>query len=227
MDKETLVTLGADKLADMLLALRKGKRAVNLELDVVLAGGEKTPDKLVDLLRKEIRALKDMNIFYTSPATDTIVIDKIDVLRRYITQNLRAMSASKAMELLLALIDTYENVMYNADDYDGVVDDVFVEAYDDLRQLCKYVKPSAKALADAIAKKCINKPDDTCCRLFLEFKNVLQESDKMLDLIRQRIEQSLKDKNNQYTVEDRIDLLKNLAEIRQNADGYVQACSMG
>ena len=228
MNHETLVMLGADKLANIIMALRKGSSEVNLELDVVLAGAEETPDKLVDLLYKEIAALKNIQIFHTSPETDTIVIAKLDVLRKYITQNLRAMSASKAMELLLTFFDTYEDVMYNTDDYEGLVDEVFVEAYHDLKQLCKHVKPSAKALADAIAKKCINKPDDTCCRLILEFKNALQEqeSEEVLDLLRERVEQSLKDGGDKCTVENRIDLLKNLAEMTQNVNAYIEACNI-
>ena len=63
MNKEILLTLGADKLADMLLALRKGSDEVNLELDVVLAGAEETPDKLASLLHKEVATLKNMTTF--------------------------------------------------------------------------------------------------------------------------------------------------------------------
>ena len=225
MNQETLVTLGPDKLADMLLALRKGSPEVNLELNVVLAGAEETPDELVDLLGKEITALQNMKTLYGFNRANLIAY-RMDALRRYITQNLQASSASKAMELLLTLIGTYEDIMKHANDYKGMVEDVFIEAYNDLNKLCKYVKPPAEALVDAIAQRCINATDDTYYGLLFEFKNVFQESEEVLDLIKARIEQSLKDDNNEYTLTGRIHHLKNIAKIRQDADAYIQACSI-
>ena len=223
MNREALVTLGAEKLTDMLLALRKGRREVNLELDVVLAGAEKTPDMLVDLLRKEISTLQNMETFYSFDRTD-LVAYRMDALRRYITDDLKTMSATKAIELLLEFIHTYEHVKHHVDDHGRLIESVFIEAYDDLNKLCRHAKAPAEALADAIAKRCIHDLEGTYCDLLFEFKDVLQ--DEVLDLIKEKIEQSLNDDDSEYEAQQKIDKIKDIAEIRQDADAYIQACNI-
>lgn len=227
MNKATLITFGTEKLADTLLALRKGGPQVNLELDVAFASLEKRLDKLVDLLRREVAKLKTMNIFFVNYAQTRLVAANMDHLRRYIAQDLCAMSTAEAVKLMLEFISTRKNVMMNVEDREYHVESTFEEAYNDLHAMCKDIKVplesliSLEALIEAISESCIHDPDDFYDETLANFKDIVK--DEGLDAIKGKIMQSLDDEP--YTVKSRLAKLKLIADLKEDVDAYIQACS--
>ena len=120
MNRNALIALGPEKLADALLSLRNSSSAVTKQLDIILAGLQEASDSMVSMLRKEVLALEFSNAYfdyYEAPG----LAERLDELRVRIADDLQAKSSTDAIALMQEFIATHDNLLNCVDDSNGEV----------------------------------------------------------------------------------------------------------
>lgn len=217
--KEELIATGADKLATILLSLYQNNIYLQEQLDIIFAGLNKDPQKIVDRIKKKISSFKQITKFFDYREADTLA-SNLDQLRLRIVEDLFQKSSQQALNLLLPFLDLQEKIFAHVDDSNGAVGDVFIEACADLGTICKHVPMPIANLAELIFTRFMSDQYGIYDGLILNFKDVLREDG--LKLLQKRFEQSL----NTSHIGREIYALKDIADCQKDADAYIRACTL-
>jgi len=150
---EALAALGAEALAEMLIAHAATDPTLRKKLGMLLAGTE-GPGKLAAEIDKRIKTISRSRSFVDWEKRKPLV-QELDHLRVTIATRLARQDAARAIELLWDFIGIADAVMERVGDGIGAVEDVFGAAMADLGRLSA-AQPQAdrKALARRVLAYC-------------------------------------------------------------------------
>jgi hypothetical protein len=215
--KEQLTAVGAEKLADILLSLYENHKDIKKELDIVFAGLDGNPKKLVSMIKKEITALKKSTRFVDYYGADDLA-NRLDQIREGIVTDLKQKSVNQAIICLQDFLDLHEKTLNRVDDSNGSVGDVFRTACEDLGPL--YAEsPHTNDEVVAFVYQChMNNGYGVYDGIIHHLKTAL--GDQGLKDLKERIKTALNNKN-------RITVKRGLADIadaQKDVEAYIEAC---
>lgn len=217
--KETLAKASPEKLVDMLASLYEQYQELQKPMDMMFAGLDEDPKKIVSLIKKEISSLKRSTRFvdyYESSA----LADRLNQLRLRIIDDVCSKSPKHAWELMLEFLDLHEKTFDRVDDSNGSIGDVFREACENLGAISKKVECPLHDIVQIILERFMKNDYGIYDDIILHFKTRLQE-DGLQQLYTQL--NAAKDANNARRVSMG---LKSIADCRNNVDEYIRACSL-
>jgi hypothetical protein len=217
--KDKLMTVGSEKLADILLSLYDSNNGIQKQLDIIFAGLEEDPKKITSMIRKEIAAYKRSTKFvdyYESGA----FADRLDALRLLIVHDLSAKSPQIAFEVSLEFLDLHKKTLDRVDDSNGVVAGVFSSACEDLGKVAQSVVGlSVSEIVEIVFSRFMNNDYGIYDGLIHNFKEVLEGEG--FTLLQDRLEKSLsKDKEGAIKCG-----LEVIADCKNDVDAFIRACS--
>lgn len=151
---ETLTELGAQKLAELLLAEAAGNRQLKQALDLAISAKE-GPVVLGATVRKRLAGFV-MSRSMPSYERGREIIVELDGLRTMIVENIGVENPQLAIELLWELIELHPSILELVDDSNGLVGDLFTTACDDLGPLAERASIVPEALAALVLQKITN-----------------------------------------------------------------------
>jgi hypothetical protein len=150
---EALAALGAETLADLLIAHATTDPTLRKKLGMLLAGTE-GPGKLAAEIDKRIKTIGRSRSFVDWEKRKPLM-HELDHLRMTIATRLARQDAPRAIELLWDFIGIADAVMERVGDGIGEVEDVFGAAMEDLGRLSAVQPPGdGKALACRVLAYC-------------------------------------------------------------------------
>jgi hypothetical protein len=151
---ETLTELGAQKLAELLLAEAAGNRQLKQAIDLAISAKE-GPVVLGATVRKRLAGfVKSRSTPSYERGRDIIV--ELDGLRTMIVENIGLENPRLGFELLWELIELHPSILELVDDSNGIVGDLFTTACDDLGPLVERAGVDPEALAALVLQKITN-----------------------------------------------------------------------
>jgi hypothetical protein len=151
---ETLTGLGAQKLAELLLAEAAGNRQLKQALDLAISAKE-GPVVLGATVRMRLAGFV-MSRSMPSYERGREIIVELDGLRTMIVENIGVENPQLAIELLWELIELHPSILELVDDSNGLVGDLFTTACDDLGSLVEHAGVDPEALAALVLQKITN-----------------------------------------------------------------------
>ena len=150
---ESLAALGAEALAELLIAHAATDPALRKKLDMLLAGTE-GPGKLAAEIEKRIKTIGRSRSFVDWEKRKSLA-HELDHLRATIATRLAKQDAARAIDLLWDFISIADAVMQRVGDGIGEVEAVFDAAMADLGRLSAAEPPGeGKALARRVLAYC-------------------------------------------------------------------------
>jgi len=145
---DNLATLGAERLAAILVELADGDAEIKRRLRLELAA-EEGGDSIAAEIGKRITALRSARSFVDWQKQRDFVRD-LDLQRAMIAGRVAATRPDLALELMWRFLDLAEPVINRVDDSNGSVGDVFRSACEDLGAIAFRAKPNPADLADRV-----------------------------------------------------------------------------
>jgi len=148
LNETNLRTLGAERLASLVMELSTGNAALKRQARAALmenAGG----GTLAAEVRKRLATIKRSTSFVGWQKRRALVKDLVQQ-RGLITEKIAPSDAATALELMWLFMGLAESVHHRADDSNGDIGDVFREGCAALGQLAEIAKPDPRALADQV-----------------------------------------------------------------------------
>lgn len=125
IEKEQLIAIGAEKLADILLSFCETNNDIKKQLNIIIAGTNEDSKKIIALIKKEISSLKRSTKFVDYFETSQLA-ERIDNLLSYITKDLMPKSPTQAVELMVNFLNLHESTLNHVDDSNGEVGGSFM-----------------------------------------------------------------------------------------------------
>ncbi len=151
---ETLTQLGADKLAELLLAGAARNRHLKQTLNLAISAKE-GPAALGASLRKRLVALANSHSMLSyDPGRELIA--ELDGLRATIVEMIGAKDSGLALDLLWQFLELHPSTLERVDDSSGRMGDVFRTASDELGPLAERAKIEPEVLAATVFEKVAN-----------------------------------------------------------------------
>ena len=172
--KEKLIAIGAEKLSDILVPLCEENKALKKQLNIVFAGLDEDPQKIISILKKEISSLKKSTKFIDYDAADEFA-DRLNQLRSSIVSDLLPKSPTEALSLMIAFLDLHETTLSRVDDSNGVVSGAFEESCCDLGKICEQVQMPPSHIVDLVFTRFMNDRFGIYQGLIPSFKSCLKE----------------------------------------------------
>jgi hypothetical protein len=151
---ETLTELGAQKLAELLLAEAAGNRQLKQALDLAISAKE-GPVVRGATVRKRLAGFV-MSRSMPSYERGREITVELDGLRTMIVENIGVENPRLGFELLWGLIELHPSILELVDDSNGIVGDLFTTACDDLGSLVEHAGVDPEALAALVLQKITN-----------------------------------------------------------------------
>jgi hypothetical protein len=148
LNADTLEALGARRLAELLLDIAEGDAAAKRRLRLELAA-KRAPETVAAEVRKRLIQIARARSFVDWRKVRELVAD-LETQRRAIVDQVAAVDAAEALELMWRFMDLAESVHERCDDSNGAVGDIFHGACRDLGPLTQAAKPDPIALADRV-----------------------------------------------------------------------------
>jgi len=151
---DALTELGANKLAELLLAEAAGNRKLKQAIDLAMSSKE-GPVALGAAVQKRLAR------FAKSPSMPSYergreIVVEIDGLRTMIVENIGVENPRLALDLLWVLIELHPSILELVDDSSGYAGDVFTAACYDLGPLAERASIDPDALAELVLQKITN-----------------------------------------------------------------------
>ncbi len=143
---QDLETLGGKRLAKLLLDVAASDADVERRLRRELAAAA-APERLAAEIRERLADLVGPDSFINRRKVRALATE-LDAQRRLIVDRVARSDAAEALDLLWRFMDLAGPLHRRTDDGDGLLDDVFATARDDLAALAGMAKPTPQALAD-------------------------------------------------------------------------------
>src|SRR5262245_22318025 len=119
----TLIRLGADKLAELLLAATAGNKQLKHAIELAMSA-EEGPEVLGASVRKRLASFANSRSI-ASYERGREIIAELDGLRTMITETIGGQSPGLAFKLLWELIELHSSILETVDDSSGRVGDLF------------------------------------------------------------------------------------------------------
>jgi hypothetical protein len=145
---ETLVRLGAERLAAILLELANEQPAIKRRLRVELAG-EAGGEIIAAEVNKRISTLRSARSFIDWQKRPDFVRD-LELTRTTIADNVARTRPDLALDLMWRFMGLAKPVQNRVDDSSGTVGGVFRAACEDLGDLATKARPNPQALAEQV-----------------------------------------------------------------------------
>jgi hypothetical protein len=145
---DTLVNLGAQRLADILLDFAGEQPAIKRRLRLELAG-QAGGETIAAEISKRLTALRSARSFIDWQKRPDFVRD-LNFTRTMIAERLAKTRPDLALDLMWRFMALAEPVLNRVDDSSGSVGEVFRAACDDLGGLATRAKPDPKQLAERV-----------------------------------------------------------------------------
>ena len=142
---ETLAKLGAERLAELLLAEATNNRTLKQALIMALSA-EDGSAALAASVRKRLVALAKSTAFVTHERQRELAAE-LTALRTTIVDTIGANDAALAVELLWQFLDLHASTFERADDSSGRISEIFRTACDSVGSLAQSAKLAPEALA--------------------------------------------------------------------------------
>jgi tetratricopeptide (TPR) repeat protein len=226
---DALTELGANKLAELLLAEAAGNRKLKQAIDLAMSSKE-GPVALGAAVQKRLAR------FAKSPSMPSYergreIVVEIEGLRTVIVENIGVENPRLAVELLWELIELHPSILDLVDDSSGYASDVFTRACDDLGPLAESVSIDPEGLAALVFQKITNNPYGIYDGLIRNLDMALRKDGraKLRDLLLQRRQQYLtNDKGAAFatgrphlTLNGVLLALRDIAEIESDTDAFI------
>lgn len=217
--KETLSEVNPSKLIDILVSLYEQNKDLQQYLDIMFAGLDEDPKKIVSLIKKEIASLK-RSTRYIDYYESTALADRLNQLRLRIIDDVCSKSPKHALELMLEFLDLHEKTFDRVDDSNGSIGDVFRTACESLGEISKQTDCSLNKVVQIVFERFMKNDYGIYDDIILHFKARLQE-DGLQQLYTQL--NAVQNATNSGQISQG---LKSIADCRNNVDEYIRACSL-
>lgn len=148
LNAKNLETLGAERLAELLIEISMGNAAAKRRLRLELAGAA-NPTDIAKEVRKRMATIARSKSFVDWQNRRRL-IDDLDAQRSAIVDKVAKIDANEAYELMWRFMALAESVYGRCDDSSGHVGDIFCAACTNLGELAQLAQPSPEKLADQI-----------------------------------------------------------------------------
>lgn len=217
--REILSKVDPSKLVDILVSLYEQNKELQKPLDIIFAGLDEDPKKIVTLIKKEITSLKRSKR-YIDYYESSAFAERLNQLRLRIIDDVFAKSPEHASELMLEFLDLHEKTFDRVDDSNGSVGDVFRTACENLGEISKQTDCPLHEIVQIVLERFMKNDYGIYDDIILHFKTRLQE-DGLQQLYTQL--NAAKDATNSRKISRG---LKSIADCRNNVDEYIQACRL-
>ena len=146
LNTQNLETLGARRLAELLIELSSGNAAAKRQLRLALAAGS-SPAEAAREVRKRLASIARSTTYVDWRKRKALVAD-LDSQRCAITGPIAEASAAEAVELLWRFLDLADGIYERCDDSSGMVSTVFARAIEDLARIASDNQADPIALAE-------------------------------------------------------------------------------
>ena len=146
LNTQNLETLGARRLAELLIELSSGNAAAKRQLRLALAAGS-SPAEAAREVRKRLASIARSTTYVDWRKRKALVAD-LDSQRCAITGPIAEASAAEAVELLWRFLDLADGIYKRCDDSSGMVSTVFARAIEDLARIASDNQADPIALAE-------------------------------------------------------------------------------
>ncbi|MDP3935579.1 MAG: hypothetical protein Q8Q56_01095 [Alphaproteobacteria bacterium] len=217
--EETLSKVNPSKLLDILVSLYEQNKELQKPLDMIFAGLDDDPKKIVLLIKKEIASLKRSKR-YIDYYESSALADHLNQLRLRIIEDVLAKSPKHAWELMLEFLDLHEKTFDRVDDSNGSVGDVFRDACENLGNISNQTNYPINEIVQIVFERFMKNDYGIYDDIILHFKNTLG-----VDGLQQLYTQlhSAHTTTNSRKISSG---LKSIADCRNNVDEYIRACSL-
>lgn len=216
--RELLLAANHEKLVDILLSLHDSNPDTAKQLDIIFAGLDDDPKKIVSMIKKEIASLKRSSRFVDYYESDALA-GRLNDLRLRIVHDLVAKSSKIAFEMMLDFLDLHENTLNRVDDSNGTVSGVFFAACHDLGSIAGHMNPpNNQEFLEIIFAKFMDNGYGVYEDIIHHFKGILKNQD--FDWLKEKLKHVKDDKKN-FTIKYG---LKSIADCRNDVDEYIAAC---
>jgi hypothetical protein len=148
LNAANLETLGAARLAGLLIEISEGNAAAKRRLRLELAG-EESPAALAKEIRKRLATIARSRSFIDWQNRKSLV-DDLESQRRAIVDQVAQRMPSEALDLMWRYLDLASPVLARSHDGGGMISGIFHAAIADLGQIAQSAKPDPRQLADQV-----------------------------------------------------------------------------
>ena len=148
LNAKNLVTLGAERLAELLIEISTGDAAAKRRLRLELAGAQ-SPAELAKEVRGRLATIARSRSFVDWQGIRSLA-DDLEAQRRAIVETLARTDPREALDLLWRFMALAPSVFERCDDSNGAVIGVFREACGDMGEIASKAKPDTTTLADRV-----------------------------------------------------------------------------
>ena len=149
LNAKNLETLGAPRLAELLIELSTGNAAAKRKLRLELAG-EASPQQLAQEVRKRLVSIGKAKSFIDWQKRKAFVVD-LETQRQAIGK-IAKVDPREALELAWRFLDLASSVYERSDDGSGATPAVFAAMLDDLGPIAEAARPELEALAETVSR---------------------------------------------------------------------------
>ncbi|HLO75026.1 MAG TPA: hypothetical protein VK196_01050 [Magnetospirillum sp.] len=148
LNAKNLVSLGAERLAELLIEISTGDAAAKRRLRMELAGAQ-SPGDLAKEVRKRLSSIARSQSFIDWRGVRAIVGD-LENQRRAIIEKVAKADSGEALELLWRFMALATSLFERSDDGSGTIIDVFHDACRDIGDVAVQAKVDPIAFADRV-----------------------------------------------------------------------------
>ncbi len=130
---KNLASLGAERLADLLMELAAADAAIKRRLRLELAAAHGSDDVAREI-KKRLAIIAKAHAFIERPKIKAVVAD-LELQRRTIAEQVIKINAAQALDLMWEFLGLANSILNRCDDSNGVVGHVFRTALEDLARL--------------------------------------------------------------------------------------------
>jgi len=145
LNAKNLETLGAERLAQLLIEISTGNAAAKRKLRLALAGAQ-SPREAAREIRKRLTSIARARGFVTWKNRKALV-DDLETQRRAILEQIAPADPAEALALMWRFMALATPVFERCDDSSGTIIGLFHQACADLGALAKAARPEPEALA--------------------------------------------------------------------------------
>lgn len=216
---DKLMAADHKKLVGILVSLYSGNSEMKKQLDIIFAGLDEDPKKLISMINKEISALKRSAKFVDYYESDSLAT-RLNALRLRIANDLNAKSSKIAFEIMLKFLDLHENTLNRADDSNGSIGNVFCTACEDLGIISQSIDHlSLHEIVEVVFALFMNNDYSIYDKVINNFKSALNNNG--LDLLKKKLQEAANSAN-AITIKGGF---KDIADCKNDVDEFIAACS--
>lgn len=148
LNASNLETLGATRLAELLIEIAEGNAATKRRLRLELAGAE-SPGELAKAIHKRLVTIGRSRGFVDWRGLKPLIAD-LEAQRRAITDDVAKRTPAEGLDLMWRFVDLATSVFGRTDDGSGSIAVLFHMAIEDLGRIAASAKPDPERLADQV-----------------------------------------------------------------------------